>query len=280
MTHVNLGFKAFDIHELLCHFVAQRGGFYRQQALQVGLIDTTFIPDDKLPPRTFHAACGAALFGYVNGAPNKVLLVNTDRPMFWLHAANGVNSVAELAGKRIASYPGMAPPAHFLAMIAANTDVQLLPVSTDAARLGMLRSGDVDAALISAALPPAVMAQNGFSNALLLGDEFRAPTTGLAINSELLEKEAKLVAGMVKAHQQSLAAIHSDDALLKAVLTGDLGLPASAVEETVRLVRGLFTRDGRSNAAVQQRAIAAVAARLGVENLPMDPLYHYDLLTP
>jgi ABC-type nitrate/sulfonate/bicarbonate transport system substrate-binding protein len=279
MTKVNLGFKAFDIHELLCHFVAQRGGFYRQEGLQVGLIDTTFVPDDKLPPRTFHAACGATLLGYINGATCKVLLVNTDRPMFWLHGANGVNSVAELAGKRIASYPGMAPPAHFLAAITAGTDVQLLPVSTDAARLGMLRSGDVDAALISSALPPAIMARHGFSNALLLGDEFRAPTTGLAINTALLSEEAGLVACMVKSHQQSLAAIHSDDALLKLVLSEELGLPVPAVAETVMLVRQLFTRDGRSSEAVEQGAIAAVAARLGVEEIPTEPLYDYSLLT-
>jgi len=279
MINVNLGFKAFDIHELLCHFVAQRGGFYQQQALQVGLIDTTFVPDDKLPPRTFHAACGAALFGHVNGAPYKVVLVNTDRPMFWLHGANGVNSVAELAGKRIASYPGMAPPAHFLAVITANTDVQLLPVSTDVARLGMLRNGDVDAALISSALPPAIMARHGFSNALFLGNEFRAPTTGLAVNSALFSEEPGLVTSMVKAHQQSLATIHSDDALLKLVLAEELGLPAAAVAETVMLVRELFTKDGRSCEAVEQGAIAAVAARLGVENLPTAPLYDYSLLT-
>lgn len=279
MTKVNLGFKAFDVHELLCHFVAQRGGFYRQHGLQVGLIDTTFVPDDKLPPRTFHAACGAVLLGYINGATYKVLLVNTDRPMFWLHGANRVNSVAELAGKRIASYPGMAPPAHFLAAITASIEVQLLPVSTDVARLGMLRSGDVDVALISSALPPAIMARHGYSNALLLGDEFRAPSTGLAINSALLSEEPELVASMVKAHQQSLAAIHNDDALVKLVLAEELGLPVPAVAETVMLVRQLFTKDGRSSKAVEQEAIAAVAARLGVEELPAEPLYDYSQLT-
>ena len=143
MTKVHLGFKAFDIHELLTHFVAQRGGFYQQQALEVGLIDSTFIPDDKLPPNTFHAACGAALMGYVNGANYKVLLVNTDRPMFWLYSTNGEAAIAELAGKRVASYPDLAPPAHFLATISASVNPKLLPVGTDVARIGMLKSGDV-----------------------------------------------------------------------------------------------------------------------------------------
>jgi ABC-type nitrate/sulfonate/bicarbonate transport system substrate-binding protein len=278
MTNVNLGFKAFDIHELLCHFVALRGGFYQQQALQVRLIDTTFIPDDQLPARTFHAACGAALFSYVNGGPYKVVFVTTDHPMFWLHHVNGVDSMAELAGKRIASYPGLAPPAHFLAAIAANINLQLLPVSTDIARLGMLKCGDVDAALISSALPPAVMAQHGFSNALLLGDLFRVPATGLAINSGLLSEEPGLVGSMVKAHQQSLAAIHGDDALLRRVLSKEIGLPTSVLGETMLLVRELFTSAGHSDEAIEQAAIAAVAARIGVTNLPTEHLYDYSLL--
>ncbi|TDI81308.1 MAG: hypothetical protein E2O80_05005 [Betaproteobacteria bacterium] len=278
MINVKLGFKAFDIHELLTHFVAQRGGFYQQQALQVGLIDTTFIPDDKLPPRTFHAACAAALFGYVNGAPYKVVLVNTDRPMFWLYSANGVSRVAELAGKRIASYPAMAPPAQFLAALTAGIDVQLLPVASDVARLALLKSGDADAALISSALPPAVMAEQGFGKSLLLGDAFRAPTTGLAVNCALLAEVPELVSMMVNAYQQSLSAIHNDDALLKQVLTEDLALPVSAVEETVMLVRELFTVDGRSSEKIEQAAISAVATHLGVENIPAEKLYDYSLL--
>jgi hypothetical protein len=189
MTKIHLGFKAFDIHELLCHFVAERGGFYQQQALRVGLIDTTFISDDQLPPRTFHAACGAALFSYANGASCRVVLVNTDHPMFWLYSAAGVRNVAELAGMRIAAYPSMAPPAHFLAAVAGNAGNRLLPAATDLARLGLLKSGDVDAALISSALPPAVMAGQGFHTPLLLGEQIRAPSSGLAVASALLRKE-------------------------------------------------------------------------------------------
>lgn len=279
MSKVHLGFKAFDIHELLCHFMALRGGIYQQQGLQVRLIDTTFIADDQLPPRTIHAACGAVLLGYLNGAPYKVILVNTDHPMFWLYHANGVSNVAQLKGNRVASYPAMAPPAHFLAALVSGVDLHLLPVSTDVARLGLLKCGDVDAALISSALPPAIMARHGFNNALLLGDEFRAPSTGLAVNSEMLGKEPELVASMVSAHQQSLTHIHNDDVLLRQVLNEQFGLPVSALEKTMLLVRELFTSDGRSDEAVGQQAIAAVAAQLGVVDLPTEPLYDYSLLT-
>ena len=61
MKVIKCGIKAFDIHELLCHFVAKRCGFYAAAGLDVRLVDTTFIPDDKLPAADFfQVACGAA----------------------------------------------------------------------------------------------------------------------------------------------------------------------------------------------------------------------------
>ena len=63
MKTVECGIKAFDVHELLCHFVAQRGGFYAVAGLDVRLVDTTFTPDERLPDADyFQVACGAAYF--------------------------------------------------------------------------------------------------------------------------------------------------------------------------------------------------------------------------
>lgn len=278
MTNVQLGFKAFDIHELLTHFVAERGGFYQQQGLEVGLIDSTFIPDEQLPPRTFSAACGAALVGYLNGAPNKVVLVNTDSPMFWLYSCEGLSSIEQLAGKRIASYPGLAPPAHFLSFLTKGMDVQLLPVSTDAARLGLLQSGDVDVALISSALPPAVMESKGFEEPLQTGEVLRVPTTGLAISKALLQEEPELVTRMVKAQLKSLSELAENDQLLSEVLTNGFGLPVSAVEPTSALVRKLFTKNGCSNADIEQTALTKLSSHLGLEQKQDDSLYDYSIL--
>ena len=42
MTTVQLGFKAFDAHELLCHFIAAKAGLYQRHRLQIELVDITF----------------------------------------------------------------------------------------------------------------------------------------------------------------------------------------------------------------------------------------------
>ena len=279
MAKVHLGFKAFDIHELLTHFVAQTAGYYQQQALDVSLLDFTFIPDEQLPANTFHAACGAALLNYVSGKPYKVLFVNTDYPMFWLYSVDGTIELSKLTHARIASYPGLAPPSHFLAAVTTGMDVSLLPVSSDIARLGMLRNKAVDAALISSAFPPAVMEERGFHNPLLIGEKLRVPTTGLAIDAQLQTENPDLVQQMVSAHQQSLSSIHNDDDLLKAVLTNNFSLPASTLNKTITLIRQLFTQDGRSTPEIEQQAISTVAERFNSQNnLPSSTLYDYSFL--
>src|SRR5262245_4990544 len=107
MVALQLGFKAFDFHELLCHFIAMRAGLYLQHGLQVSLVDTTFIPDDKLPSDLVHAACGAALAMWLRGAPYRVVCVAIDRPMFWLYGRSEYAGIDSLRGARIAGFPSI-----------------------------------------------------------------------------------------------------------------------------------------------------------------------------
>ena len=84
MKHIHLAFKAYDVHELLCHAIADATGLYTDAGLAVALIDSTFVPDEALPENTFHAACGAALGSFLAGQRRKVVFVACDKPMFWL----------------------------------------------------------------------------------------------------------------------------------------------------------------------------------------------------
>ena len=81
VTRVLLGFKAFDPHELLCHFVAAEGGLYSRHGIRVRLVDITFVPDAELPAELFQVSCGAALAGALQGNGQRVVFVATDRPM-------------------------------------------------------------------------------------------------------------------------------------------------------------------------------------------------------
>ena len=96
MKTIECGIKAFDVHELLCHFVAGRCGFYEAAGLDVRLVDTSFIPDDRLPEANFfQVACGAPLLS--RNVRFRIVLAAVARPMFWLYGAAALNSLAASA---------------------------------------------------------------------------------------------------------------------------------------------------------------------------------------
>ena len=113
MREIYIGFKAYDVHELLCHGIAQTADLYASAGISVKLLDTTFLPDDALPENTFHAACGAALASFLSGQRRKVIFVACDRPMFWIYGRPGIDSIEQLAKGRVATFPENSPPARF-----------------------------------------------------------------------------------------------------------------------------------------------------------------------
>jgi hypothetical protein len=284
VSQVFLGFKAFDLHELLCHFVADRAGLYDRQGIQVQLLDSTFITPEKLPPVYFQVACGAALAEWVSGLARKVVFVATDKPMFWLHGRAAISGLGDLAGASIAGFPDIAPPAQFLRMILQEAginpdkDVTLMSARDDVARMGLLRSGNVDAAMISSAIPPAMVQASGFNTLSMVGDHIRVPTTGLALDAKLLEENHELVAAMVVTFEQSLQLIHSDRSLLKQVLSDTFDIEECALDATSELVDQCFTPAGRSDDSVIEAILSRMATQAR-DSLPVDPLYDFSLLS-
>lgn len=265
MTAVTLGFKAFDAHELLCHFVAVNSDLYRRHGLQVNLADITFIPDTELPRHWVQASCGAALNSAVNGIEQRVVFVATDKPMFWIYARPDLNAVGELKNKRLATFPAVAPPHHLANLILARAgldvpaDVTLHSARDDVARLGLLRSGHVDAAVISSAVAPPRMTALGFNTLCFFGDEIRIPTTGLSLHQDLLDEQADLVKHLVDTHRESLLQIHHDTAMVGKVLQEYFDVAPEIAEATARLYQSCFTRDGKTAPEIAQAAIDALS---------------------
>ena len=93
------------------------------------------------------------------------------------------------------SYPTNAPPANLLQAILTQDGLQgeqlrIEAARDDVARLGLLISGDVAAAVISSAMPVELVAKQGFSAVNLFADRLRVPTTGLAVTDSLLQNSA------------------------------------------------------------------------------------------
>ena len=80
MIRIQVGFKAFDPHELLCHFVAVDAGLYQRENIDVELIDITFVADNELPPHVSQVSCGAALSSALKGIAQRIIFIATDKP--------------------------------------------------------------------------------------------------------------------------------------------------------------------------------------------------------
>jgi NitT/TauT family transport system substrate-binding protein len=270
MTAITLGFKAFDAHELLVHFVASEAGLYRHAGLQVELADITFVAEAELPVHWFQASCGAALASAVKGIAQRVVLVAVDRPMFWIYARPGLDGLAGLKNRRLATFPAVAPPHHLANIVLSRSgldparEVQLHCARDDVARLGLLMSGNVDAAVISSAVAPARLAALGFNMICFLGDEIRVPTTGLGIDQRFLQQQPQLVGQLVAAQRQALALIHDDPERVARVLVKCFDLAEGYARPTAGAFRPCYTADGLTPAAIAQAAIDALCRSLNV----------------
>lgn len=271
MTELTLGFKAFDAHELLCHFVAVEAGLYRKHRLQVALADITFVAETDLPRHWFQVSCGAALASAVKGIPQRVVLVATDKPMFWIYSSAETGSLAELGGKRLATFPAVAPPHHLANIIlsraglAGSAAVRLHAARDDTARLGLLRSGNVEAAVISSAIAPARLTALGYHSLSFFGDEIRIPTTGLAIDQSHLEQEPDLTRLLVRIHRKSLVLIHEDTKLVGRVLRKIFDVAPEHADATAMLFQNCYTINGGTTPNIAQSAIDALSKPLNID---------------
>ena len=281
MKTVECGIKAFDVHELLCHFVAKRGGFYAAADLDVKLVDTTFTPDEKLPDANyFQVACAAALLS--RNVRFRVFLAAVARPMFWLYAAEGIKSVEQLAGKRIATFPPQAPPYWFNRIILRkrgmdpDTDVELTPARDDAIRLGLLREGAVDAALISSAFSPVAIQRLGLNLLTMLGDELTVVTSGMATTEKIASEDPELVEGLVDVYRQSLAVIQASPAEIHSILEDKMSISHEDAVKTYELILPCYTTDGYIEPEILQAGLNCLSNEQGAGDLiNADGLYDF-----
>lgn len=281
-----LGFKAFDLHELLLHFVAERQGHYQREGLAVRLRDITFTPEEKLESHVFSVACGSTLLGRMAGARRKVVLVATEHPMFWIYARAGITKLEHLRGTRTATYPPASPPWLLHRAILSrrglnpDRDVQLEAARDDAARLGLLRSGNVEAAVLSSAVPPAKAQSLGLARVAFFGSEIRIPTTGLAVSEEIIREQPALVRRMVAALRSSLRSVHESPGEVLPALELLLDGGREIAEKTYEAVRACFTENGRASAEARKAAIELVNGQNPPARIKEEDVYDDSFLMP
>jgi ABC-type nitrate/sulfonate/bicarbonate transport system substrate-binding protein len=284
VSEIILGFKAFDVHELLLHFVASRLGFYLERGLKVELKDLSFVPDEQLDASIYTVACGSVLLAKPKTARRKVVLVAAEHPMFWMYAQKDIARVSDLRGHRVATYPEKSPPwfLHLTILqkygLDPNRDVRLEAARDNEARLGLLASGNVRSTVVSSAVPRTRVQSAEFRELLFFGDEVRIPTTGLTASEDLIERDPEQVRKVVSAFEDSLVAVHESPSTVLSVIMEFLG-DSSASAWMYECVKRCFTSRGRPSPEAVRSALALVNQWNAVPHpLKEKDVYDYSLL--
>jgi ABC-type nitrate/sulfonate/bicarbonate transport system substrate-binding protein len=274
LTYVGLG-----IHEELVAYVADQQNYYEQEGVHVALRDGRAWDGERIR-RTATIGLGRAVLSRVtNGIPWTVLCVNTDRPLFWLLARDAYASVEELKDRRIGIHPPKTAPGCFSRIVLRrlgldpDQDVQSVVMTPgDYSRhLRGLAKGSLDAAFVGSTLAPEVTAQeNGLRLLAFVGDHFRIPTVGVAVDPTHIAPDDPAAAALVRANRRALRTIrHEPDVAVRYI---NALIPSISETEArqfcERYVAPYFTVDGRHDPSVAAQAVSSVAEELGVSTVP------------
>ncbi|WP_433523237.1 ABC transporter substrate-binding protein [Nocardia pseudovaccinii] len=279
MHTIDLTYVGLGIHEELVAYVADQQDYYRQEGVHVALRDGCAWDTERVR-RTATIGLGRAVLSRVtDGIPWTVLCVNTDRPLFWLLARDTYASVEQLKGRRIGIHPPTTAPGCFSRIVLRkhrldpDHDVQSVVMRPgDYSRhLRELAEGSLDAAFVGSTLAPEVTArQHGLRSLAFVGDHFRIPTVGVAVDPTHIATDDPALLALVRANRRALRTIRDKPDLavryVNALIPGLAETEARRYYE--RYVAPYFTADGRHDPSVAARAISSVAEELGVATVP------------
>ncbi|WP_445524278.1 ABC transporter substrate-binding protein [Streptomyces cyslabdanicus] len=275
MHTIDLAYVGRGLHEELVAYIADQQGYYADEDVHVALHDGCSWDVERLRQGATIGLGRALLSRLVDGIPWVALHVDTHRPLFWFLARPGPTSLADLAGRRLAVHAPRTPPGCFARIVlrqaGLDPDRDIHTVVRPPGDYGMdlrrLHEGSIDAAFVGSTMAPeAIAAEYGWRVLAWVGDHFRIPTVGLAVDPTRVHPDDPAVQAVVRAHRRALQVIHDEPDTTVRYIRTFLGRhtadEARAHHET--FIAPFFTTDGQADLAVGATAIIAVAAELGV----------------
>jgi NitT/TauT family transport system substrate-binding protein len=286
MHTIDLAYVGRGMHEELVAYIADQEGLYEQENVRVALHDGVAWPEERLRHGATIGLGRALISRLTNGIPWVALTVNTHSPLFWFLARPGLESLQDLAGQRLAVHPARTAPGCFARIVLRQAgldpdrDVNCIPrVPGDyGLDLRHLADGSIDAAYVGSTMNPEAMP--GWNVLAWVGDHFKIPTVGVAVDPTYLSPDDPAVQAVVRAQRRALDVLHNDPDTTVKHLETFLGrhTPDEIRAYYDKFVAPHYTTDGHVDAAIAATAIAAVAAALQVpETVSADDFYRKDL---
>lgn len=270
----------------LAFYIARDKGYWREEGLDVELILARAAPSIQAVIAgnvEFGTAGGSALLPITRGLPMTFLFASYDRANFSLYSNPKIRSVQELKGKRIGvSSFGSGPDSllrDFLNDhgVEAGRDATILAVGTGMERFLSLKSGAVDAAMLS---PSAYIMAEDAGYRELVGFVRQASYVylqgGIIVRNDLLKNEPALVEKFVRGSLKGLLYAQANRQPTVALLTRVLKVTQDVAVRTYDEVRPGITQDGTVGESQQKKALTAFLEK-NKEPPPLGKIFDFSL---
>ncbi|MER5925645.1 ABC transporter substrate-binding protein [Streptomyces mirabilis] len=274
MHTIDLAYVGRGLHEELVAHIADQQDYYADEGVHVALRDGCSWDEERLRRGATIGLGRALLSRLTDSTPWVALQVNTTRPLFWFLARPGLTSLADLAGRRLAVHAPHTAPGCFTRIVLRRAGLDpdrdhtvVRPPGDYGMDLRRLHDGSIDAALVGSTMAPeAIAAEHGWQVLGWVGDHFRIPTVGLAVDPTYTDPDDPAVQAVLRAHRRALRVIHDEPDTTVRHMRTFLG---RHTQDEVRahyetFIAPYFTTDGQADPTVGADAITAVATELGV----------------
>lgn len=281
---IRVAIPGYNITQLV-FFTAKQKGFYKEEGLDVDLIQMTGTLSNLALMTSeveFTSVPTAAMTANLRGANLRVLFATFERPLFWLYARSDIRDVKSIRGKKVgvggfnqASYillkellsdHGMEP----------GKDYTIIQAGDSSPRLTALVSGFIDAALLP--LPWNITAQqSGLHELIALSKgNIIAPTGSIVVREEFLRAENSLIDQFVRASLKGLRYSLERRGETIAALTRSLRIKEDLAAKGYDAARPALTVDGTMSEQSQKKALDMVLKSANVkESPPLERFFNF-----
>jgi hypothetical protein len=240
MLSIDLTYVGAGIHEELIAHVADQEGYFEDEGVHVALRDGAVWKTERVRAGATIGLGRALLSRITDGIQWTALSVNTHRPLFWFVGANGVKSMEDLRGRRLAVHGARTAPGVFARIVLRkhgldpDRDVQCVERIPGDYQMDLrrLRDGSIDAAYVGSTLSAEQVArEEGFSMLSWVGDHFQIPTVGLAVDPSRISLDDPALQALVRAYKRSLKTIAEQPSLAVEHIASMLGRLTNAEAE-------------------------------------------------
>jgi NitT/TauT family transport system substrate-binding protein len=281
---IRIAIPGYNITQI-SFFVARERGFYKEEGLDVELIQMTgtlanlALMTGEVP---FTSVPTAAMTANLRGANLRVLFTTFERPLFWLYSRPQIREVKDLKNRKVgvgglnqASYTLLR---EFLSShgLEPGRDYTLIQAGDSAPRFMALTSGFIDATLMP--LPWNFSAQEAGMHELaaLSKADITAPTGSIVAREELLRNEPQLIEQFTRATLKGLRYAIERRAGAIAALTQSLKIKDELAGKGYDAARPALSNDGTMSEASQRKTLESVLKTAGVKDSPpLDRFFNF-----